>query len=235
MKAQVVAVYKLTQHRYAQCWMAAGVSLRKFISDNYHYVATYFENIKYSGHVSSVHAAIGWRYRGRLETHRGETVLAVAKDRGKGKWDFPGGKNESTKTDPVVQFLETLYKELKEELGIVIKVPLGEIVLDIIRGGNNRRCFLIVCGIKGLSADRFRAVMKMKAALNRQHPGRLSSSYLEMNDFRYLCLEDIGLLTHSTEYVQSRCVEVIETIQDEIKKGTRFPSFDEVMMFSPLP
>ena len=204
------------------------VLMGDFVRDNFDFVSRYMRHIGFSGHVSAVHFVPGWKYTGKKAHLQNKIVVGTVFDRHKGQWDFAGGKNESTHTNPVVQFLETLYKELYEETSAFIKAPLQDIVLEIILTGANQRSFLVVCGIQGLVADAFIAAMQYRfdaAKKGRQiHP-----SFLETNNFMYLCMDDQANLSRSTDYVQKRLKQVNHIVERHLQHRKHFPSFHEVM------
>lgn len=199
-----------------------------FVRDNFDFVSRYMRHIGFSGHVSAVHFVPGWKYTGKKAHLMNKIVVGTVFDRYKGLWDFAGGKNESTNTNPVVQFLETLYKELYEETSAFIKAPLQDIVLEIIRTGANKRSFLVVCGIQGLVANEFIAAMnyRFSAATKGHH---VPISFLETNNFMYLCTEDKSSISRSTVYVQERLEQVIKIVERHLQLRKQFPSFHEVM------
>ena len=202
----------------------------KFITTNYGFVSKWLHSMGFKGHVSSVHFAPTWQYKGGKTHLKNKTVVGVVFDRFKNKWDFVGGKNESKNPDHVVQFLETLYKEVFEEMSAFFTAPLKDHVLHIIRCGHNERCFLVVCGIKGLFADRF------AKALNFRHEAvqrgvAVLPSFLETTGLWYLSYDDAATRAASTEYVQGKLQEVIG-ISDGHRLGVGgrdFPAFDNVM------
>ena len=197
--------------------------MQAFVEQNYQFVATLLASVGHHGYISSVHFAIGWKYDGHTHPElKDKHVLAVACDRHKQQWDFPGGRNENFSADPVVQVLETAYKELNEEIAVVITAPLESFVLEIIPCGRNKRNMLVVCGIKGLCATRFRDAMNYKQSIRP----RLPSRFLEMTDFTYLCAEDVCLLAHSTSYVNRQHSRALDLIKNH--SGV-FPEFDSVM------
>ena len=196
--------------------------MQAFIEENRSFVEGMLVSIGHRGYVSSVHFAIGWKYVGRNPDLKNKHVVAVAYDKHKDKWDFPGGKNDSVSPDPVVQVLTTAYKELYEELAVTITAPLETFVLEIIKCGSRGSCLLIVCGIKGLQADRFRAEMLHKHSIRPSLPHQ----YLEMVDFRYLDAGDGHTLAHSTSYVQSQLARALCVVKNHVGE---FPAFDAVM------
>ena len=200
--------------------------MQTFVDKNYGYAAALLRSTKFTqsnGPINSVHFAIGWNYKGRSHPELvNQPVLAVAFDRYKQQWDFPGGRNASKALDPVVQFLETAYKELYEELAVIITAPLESFVLEIIRCGANGRSFLVVCGIKGLVAHNFRAVMHHRQSIRP----RLDTRFLEMSDFAYLGAGDKNLLTHSTGYVKGHHARALNIVKNH---SGFFPAFDSVM------
>ncbi len=176
----------------------------------------------------AVHFAFCWRYNGKTRRDLvGKFVLALAYDQFKRKWDFPGGKNDCyTSPDPAIQFLETFYKELYEELSIRVVAPLEKFVLELIRCGPRGSSLLVVCGVRGLVARRFVEVMHAKLAIRP----RLPSSYLEMSDFRYLGMDDVHTLSHATSYVIEQYKRVLLAAEAGRKlRGSSFPEFSEVM------
>jgi 8-oxo-dGTP pyrophosphatase MutT (NUDIX family) len=198
--------------------------MQAFIRENYRFVAGCLQSLEHKGDVSSVHLAIGWKYVGRQHPELiNQYVLAVAFDRFKGQWDFPGGKFDNPKIrDPAEQFLTTMYKELYEELAVTVIVPLETFVLEIIQCGWTKTSYLVVCGIKGLVADRFRNEMQKKITIRP----RLPTCFTEMSDFRYLGSRDTRTLQRSTGYVQEqhdRALHVVRTSTAD------FPPFDAVM------
>jgi 8-oxo-dGTP pyrophosphatase MutT (NUDIX family) len=198
--------------------------MQAFIDENRDFVSCWLDIIGHKGYVSSVHLAIGWKYVGsrhpELKNHH---VLAVAFDRFKGKWDFPGGKNDNTHLrNPAEQVLVTMYKELYEELAVTVIAPLHTFVIEILPCGRNNRNLLVVCGIKGLVADRFRGEMQKKMSIRPPLP----TCFTEMSDFRYLGSRDTRTLQKSTGYVQEqheRALNVVRACTDN------FPPFDAVM------
>ncbi len=182
------------------------------------------ESIGHTGHISSVHLAIGWKYTCRRHQElRDKPVLAVAFDRYKGKWDFPGGKNDCrTSADPAVQLLTTMYKEMYEELAVTITAPIETFVLEIVPCGHNGRNMIVVCGIKGLIADLFRDEMRRKQAIRPALP----TCFLEMTDFKYLGAAG-GSESSNTSYVQSQHMRALKIVEQADE--SRFPSFDAVM------
>ena len=71
-----------------------------------------------------------------------------------------------------VQALTTMYKELYEELAVTITAPLSSFVLEILPCGKYRRNLLVVCGIKGLVADLFKAVPELTDAVKQARADR---------------------------------------------------------------
>jgi hypothetical protein len=204
------------------------VLMGDFVRDNFDFVSRYMRHIGFSGHVSAVHFVPGWKYTGKKAHLQNKIVVGTVFDRHKGQWDFAGGKNESTHTNPVVQFLETLYKELYEETSAFIKAPLQDIVLEIILTGANQRSFLVVCGIQGLVAAEFVAAMQYR--FNAVSNGRrVHPSFLETTNFMYLCMDDKATISKSTDYVQKRLKQVIQMVEFHLKQGKRFPAFHTVM------
>lgn len=204
------------------------VLMGEFVRVNFDFVSRYMRSIGFSGHVSAVHFVPGWKYTGRKAHLQNKIVIGAVFDRHKAQWDFAGGKNESNNTNPVVQFLETLYKELYEETSAFITAPLQDIVLEIIRTGANQHSFLVVCGIQGLVADAFIAAMQYRfdAARNGR---RIHPSFLETNDFMYLCMDDKANISRSTDYVQKRLKQVNLIVERHLQHRKQFPCFHEVM------
>jgi 8-oxo-dGTP pyrophosphatase MutT (NUDIX family) len=196
--------------------------MQAFIEENRAFVGGLLASVGHKGRIDSVHFAIGWMYVGAKPHLKNRYVLAVAEDKNKGQWDFPGGKNDSVSPDPVVQFLTTAYKELYEELAVTVTVPLETFVLEIVQCGKSGRNLLVVCGIKGLRADRFRAEMQHKQSIRP----RLPHQFLEMIDFRYLAKDDMHTLAHSTSYVRSQHARALHIVKAHCGE---FPEFDAVM------
>ena len=196
--------------------------IQRFVKANYDFAAKTLRTIDMRGELGSVHAAFCWKYEGQSRLDLvGKHVVAVAFDQGKQEWDFPGGRNDcSAGPDRVVQFLRTLYKELYEELSVCIRVPLKQFVLGVLPCGRNRRSLLVVCGVRGLVADRFVAVMQEKQGL------RLPAAYREMVDFRYLGLGDACTLACATSFVREQHARVIAIAE---RSGRTFPAFNSVM------
>lgn len=194
-----------------------------FIVKNYGFIQMMLQSIGHKGRVSSVHFAFGWKYtKDKRPNLKNKYVLAAALDKNKNQWDFPGGKNDSVSPDPVVQLLTTAYKELYEELAVTIIAPLETFVLEIIPCGHSRTSMLIVCGVNGLEADRFRDEMRRKHSIRPALPHQ----FLEMIDFMYLAADDAHALRHSTSYVRERHAQVLRIVEAH---GGKFPDFRAVM------
>ena len=197
--------------------------MQAFISRNYEFAAVLLASIGHHGYVSSVHFAIGQKCDDLSHPElNNKHVLAVAYDKFKEEWDFPGGSVERGSSDPVIQLLETAYKELHEELAVIITAPLESVVLEILACGQNAKNMLIVCGVQGLCARRLRDAMRHKQSI---HP-RLPVGFLEMNDFTFLCAGDACLLDHSTSYVKGQHARALHIVKNH---GGVFPEFDSVM------
>lgn len=199
-----------------------------FVSINKEFMVMLLRSIGFTGRVMSVHLAIGWLYTGKNHELYGKYVFGVGYDQFKQKWDFPGGKNDSWKDagatkDPATQILETMYKELYEELGVTIIAPLHEFVREIIRCGAKGGNILVVCGIRSLVAKHFEVEMRRKAAIVPQLP----TCYLEMTGFKYVCAKDILSCLNCTDYVKQqgmRALRIVEQSSDGM-----IPKFNEVM------
>jgi hypothetical protein len=195
-----------------------------FIKENREFVSCMLDSIGHRGYVSSVHLAIGWKYVGKQRPDiKDKYVLAVAKDRFKDRWDFPGGRNDNTHLrNPADQVLITMYKELYEELAVTIIAPLHTFVLEILPCGRNNRNLLVVCGIKGLVADRFRSEMHKKMSIRPPLP----TCFTEMSDFTYLGERDVHTLQKATGYVQEQHGRALRIVRESTAD---FPPFDAVM------
>lgn len=198
-----------------------------FVEINYGFMSGLLASIGYhrDRHVESAHVAICWKYKGKSHTDLiDKFVVAVAYDKNKGRWDFPGGKNDCHFADSAVQVLVTMYRELHEELSVRITAPLDRFVLGILPCGRSGSNLLIVCGIYDLVAQLFKDEMNKKLAARHLY----KSCYLEMVDFKYLGAKDSATLAESTSYVQQQHANALEMARNH--RG-RFAKFGDVMRF----
>jgi hypothetical protein len=184
-----------------------------FVETNRDFASALLNSVGLKSGVRSVHIVFGCIYGSDGKSRpdlRGKPCILLGYEKNKQKYDFIGGKCESKHPDNAVQFLETFFKELYEEISVKIHTPLENIIREILRCGRDNKSLLVVCGVQGIGSVKINKVADKKKASKKA----IHHSYLEMDHVMYFGKKDSLIKENSTSYVQQQFKKVFEIVKD---------------------
>ena len=179
--------------------------------------------------VGSVHMAIAHRYYKPGDAKYGSFAIFTGYERSKRALDFFGGKNDEAFTsetaldDVMIDFvsrtaLKTIYKELLEELSVIPKVHLNELVINVIRAGDRGskegRSMLLVIAVSGASCTLMDKVLAERRGMS------LPYCYTEMSS----CCQLFDVADKScTSYIHQQFDSVKAAFKEQVDSGKFHP------------
>jgi hypothetical protein len=176
-------------------WMSTS-DLKLFCQANRAWVQSLIDTRKIQDEVKGVHFAFVHRYSKPGHGLDGQLCLITGQERGGQyfeKFNFFGGKVEHTDGRcPASRILGASFRELWEEMGVRLTVPLESVVIDVIMAG---RSLIWVCAIDGISTSSIN-----KAIANKDKDPSLPGCYKEIQECRQITRDD---LHKCSSYVQA--------------------------------
>lgn len=158
-----------------------------FIDANIDWVQSLMDGQRIPRDIKGVHFAFVHRYSTPGHDLDGKLCLVAAQERGGqyfGKFNFFGGKvDPGDGRNPAARVLSASYRELWEEMGACIVVPLHRIVIDIIVVGES---IIWVCAVAGISSSKITIAIARKDR-NANLPG----CYKEMEACQQITRTDL--------------------------------------------